>query len=86
MQESRIGDFWNFVGSRDLSDSWTSFTQFTLSSEKPPDGKMWSRERLTKRQVTSRPDHSWPELWIKLGRNAKLKERHKWAIGKPKAR
>ena len=30
--------------------------------------------RFTRKQLTSRPDHLWPELWIKLGRNAKLKE------------
>ena len=42
MQESRIDDCWNIDGSRDLSDSWTGFTQFTLLSEKPPDGYMWS--------------------------------------------
>ena len=74
MQERRIDDYWNIDGSRDLSDSWTGFTQFTLLEEKPPDGYLWSGWRLTKRQVTSRPDHLWPELWIKLGRNAKLKE------------
>ena len=49
-QESRIDDYWNIDGSRDLSDSWTGFTQFTLLNEKPPEGKMWSGERLTKRQ------------------------------------
>ena len=70
--------------SRDLSDSWTSFTQVTLLEEKPPDGFMWSEGRLTRRQVTSKPDHSWPVLWIKLGRNAKLKERHKWSDEKSK--
>ena len=32
-QEQRIGDCWNIDGSRDLSDSWTGFTQFTLLSE-----------------------------------------------------
>ena len=84
MQESRIDDSWNFDGSRDLSVSWTGFTQFTLFDEKPPDGCRWSGERLTKRQVTSRPDHLWPELWIKLGRSAKLKERQKWSNEKPK--
>ena len=84
MQESRIDDYWNIDGSRDLSDSWTSFTQFTVLDEKLPDGNMWSGERLTKRQATSRPDHLWPELWIKLERNAKLKERQKWAIEKTK--
>ena len=45
---------------------------------------MWSGERLTRRLLTSRPDYLWPELWIKLGGNAKLKERHKWSNEKPK--
>ena len=39
--------------------------------------------RLTKRQVTSRPDYLWPELWTKLERNAKLKEKQKWSNDKP---
>ena len=39
--------------------------------------------RLTKRQATSRPDHLWPELWEKMGKNAKLKERQKWSHEKP---
>ena len=30
MQESRIDDYWNIDGSRDLSDSWTGFTHFSL--------------------------------------------------------
>ena len=54
--------------------------------EKPPEGYKWSGERLTKRQATSRPDHLWPELWTKLGRNAQQREKHKWAIEKPKTR
>ena len=37
MQESRTDDYRNIDGSRDLSDSWTGFTQFTLLDEKPPD-------------------------------------------------
>ena len=53
MQERHIDDYWNIDGSRDLSDSWTGFTQFTLLSEKPPDGYMWSGWR----------DHLWLELW-----------------------
>ena len=51
--------------------------------EKPPNGYMWSGERLTRKQLTSRPDHLWPELWTKLGRNVKLKERQKWSHEKP---
>ena len=41
-QERRIDDYWNIDGSRDMSDSWTGFTQFTLLSEKPPEGYFWS--------------------------------------------
>ena len=65
-QEKRIDDYWNIDGSRDLSDPWTGFTQFTLLEEKPPNGYMWSGERLTRKQLTSRPDHLWPDLWIKI--------------------
>ena len=75
MQESRIDAHRNIDGPRDLSDSWTGFTQFTLLEEKRPEGFLWSRRRLTRKQSTSRPDHLWPELWIKSGRNAKLKKR-----------
>ena len=84
--EKRIDDYWNIDGSVDLSDSWTGFTQCTLLDEKLPDGYMWSGRRLTKRQVTSRPDYLWPELWTNLGRNAKLKKKQKWLIEKTKAR
>ena len=83
MQQRRIDDYWNIDGSRELSDSWTGFTQFTLLEEKPPDVFLWSGERLTRKQLTSRPDRLWPELWIKMGRNAKLKERQKWSHEKP---
>ena len=68
-QEKRIDDYWNIDGSRDLSDPWTGFTQFTLLEEKAPDGKMWSGERLTRKQLTSRPE----------GKHAKLKEKQKWS-------
>ena len=82
-QERRIDDYWNIDGSRDFSDSWTGFTQFTLLEEKPPDGFLWSGGRLTRKHVTSRPDYLWPELWEKMGKNAKLKERQKWSHEKP---
>ena len=77
--EKRIDDYWNIDGSRDLSDPWTSFTQFTLLDEKPPDGYTWSGWRLARKQLTSRPDHLWPELWKSMGKNAKLKEKQKWS-------
>ena len=61
-QERHIDDYWKIDGSPDLSDPWTGFTQFTLLEEKPLEGYMWSGERLTRKQLTSRPDHLWPEL------------------------
>ena len=76
--EKRIDDYWNIDGSRDLSDPLTGFTQFTQLDETAPDGYTWSGERLTRKQLTSRPDHLWPE------RNAKLKEKQKWSNEKPK--
>ena len=79
MQERRIDDYWNVDGSRDLSDSWTGFTEFTLFEEKPPNGFLWSGWRLTRKQLTSRPDHLWPELWKSMGKNAKLKEKQEWS-------
>ena len=78
-QEKRIDDYWNIDGSRDLSDPWTGFTHFTLLDEKAPDGHMWSGGRLTRKQLTSRPDHLWPELWKSMGKHAKLKEKQKWS-------
>ena len=78
-QEKRIDDYWNIDGSRDLSDPWRGFTQFTLLDEKAPDGYTWSGVRLTRKPLTSRPDHLWPELWKSMGKNAKLKEKQKWS-------
>ena len=40
---------------------------------------MWSGERLTRKQQTSRPDLLWPEIWKTMGKNAKLKEKQKWS-------
>ena len=48
-QEKRIDDYWNIDGSRDLSDPWTGFTQFTLLDEKAHDGYMWSGEELNEK-------------------------------------
>ena len=46
MLEHRMDDYWNIGGNRDLSDSWTGFTRFTILDEKPPDGYTWSREAV----------------------------------------
>ena len=50
-----------------------------LHWKKLPEGFMWSGRRLTRRQLTSRPDHLWPELWKTMGKKANLKEKQKWS-------
>ena len=86
-QESRIDDFWNIDGSRDLSDPWTGFTQYTLLEEKAPDGYMWSGERLTKRLSVIQ---AWSFVARTLGRiNGKetpsWRRRQKWSDEKLKS-
>ena len=79
MSSKSIDDYWNIDGSRNLSDPCPVITQFTLLEEKPPDGYMWSLRRSTRKQLTSRTHHLWPEIWKTLGRNDKLKEKQKWS-------
>ena len=79
MQERRIDGNWNIDGSRDLSDPWIvslSLLYWKKNLQK-------DMRRLTRKQLPSRPDHLWPELWEKMGKNAKLKERQKWSHEKP---
>ena len=83
-QESRIDDYWNIDADRKLSESWTTFTQFTKVNEKPPDGYTWSWERLTKIQATTRPDHLETENWSGMSEVAQRMEKQQWAIEKPK--
>ena len=49
LQESRIDDYWNIDGDRNISEPGIGFTQCTILNEKPPDGKTWSGRRLTKK-------------------------------------
>ena len=74
-QEKRIDDNWNVDGDRNLSDSCTGFTRFTLLNETPPEQYMWSGGRLTKIQTTSRPDHKWPDAWTRIGKAAQKREK-----------
>ena len=50
-QEQRIDDYWNIDGSRDWSDPWTGFIQFTLLEEKPPNGYTWSRGEINEKSA-----------------------------------
>ena len=84
MSEKQIEYYWNVDGDRELSDTWTSFTRFTLLNEKPPDGYTWSGGTLTRKRTTSKPDTLWPEIWNDMFDASKRKEKRKWTIEKPK--
>ena len=75
MQEKRVDDCWNVGSNRSLSDSWKGFTKLTLAKGKHPRGHMWPGRRLTKVQTSSRPDHVCPEVWTKIGKAAKNREK-----------
>ena len=64
---------WSADGSRDLSDPWTGFTQFTLLEEKPPDGYMWSGGEINEETAYIQPRSSWPELWTSMGKECQAK-------------
>ena len=51
-QEKRIDDYWIIDGSRDLSDPWTGFTQFTLLEEKPPEINEKTADIQTRSSIT----------------------------------
>ena len=68
-QERRIDDYWNIDGSRDLSGSWTGFTQFTLLDEEHPDGFLWFGWEIDKTavniQARSFTARALGEIWKK---------------------
>ena len=81
-QEKRIDDDWNIDGSRDLSDPWTDFTQLLNWKKNLLTDICGPGRRLTRKQLTSRPGHLWPEFWKTMGKHAKLKEKQKWSFEK----
>ena len=83
-QEKRIDDCWNIDGSRDLSDSWTGFTQFTLLPEKPSDGYMWSGGETDKKAADIQARLFMARTLDEIGKKCQVEEKHKWAIEKPK--
>ena len=84
MLEKKLDDYWNVDGDRELSETWTGFTRFTILEENTLDGFSWSGVRMTRKQTTSRPDTLWPEIWKDMSEASERKEMQKWAIEKPK--
>ena len=82
--DSRVDDYSNVNGDRNSSELWTGFMQFTILSEKHPDGFTWPGGRLTKIQATPRPDHSMSRNFVRMSRAAERREKQQWTIEKPK--
>ena len=72
------------IANRNLSESWTGFTQFTISNEKLPDGKMWSGSGLQKFRQQQGLIFLWPEIWSGMSNAAQRKEKQQWSMDKPK--
>ena len=75
---------WNIDASSDLSDSWTGFHSVHSFGTETSRRIFVVWERLTRKQVTSRTDYLWPELWTKLGRDSQRKAKRKWSHDNPK--
>ena len=43
---------------------------------------IWSGRRLTRKQLTSRPDHLWPGLWKSMGKACQAEGKAKVVRGK----
>ena len=72
--DSRIDEYWNVDGERELSWPWCGFTQSTILNEKPPNGYTWFGQRLTKVQATSRPDYIWLEVLSNMSKRSHKKK------------
>ena len=73
-----IDDFWNMDGEKSLSELEIGVTRFALLNENPPEGHAWVKCRLTKKQVTSRVGHNWPEEWSRMSNTSRQQAISKW--------
>ena len=81
--EATNDDYWNSDGDKSLSQPCIGVTRFALLNKNPPEGHMWVQGRLTKKQVTARPGHMWPEEWSNMSKRSQRKAINKWAEEKP---
>ena len=52
--------------------------------KRPPQGSAWVDCRLTKTQVTSRPETIWPGVWSSVPKCDQQKAKQQWDSDKPK--
>ena len=80
-QEKRSEDYWDVDENRHPSDPWTGVTRFTLLKTLLK-GYKQSRERLTKIQTTSHPDHIWPDALTRIEKATQRRKKQEWVIEK----
>ena len=68
LQEATSDDYWNMDGDKPQSESWNGVTRFPLLKKNPPAGYVWVQGRLTKKQVPTRPGHTWPNEWSDMSK------------------
>ena len=66
------------------TEAFFRFVKRFHGKEKPPNGYVWSRRRLTQVQTTTRSDHVWPEVWPTNCKAAQNREKQEWENEKPK--
>ena len=81
---TRINDLWNIDGHKINSENWIGFTRFRILNKRPHQGHPWVDGRLTKTQVTSRPEMIWPDVWSSMSKCAQKKAMHHWDMDKSK--
>ena len=82
-QERRIDDYCNIDGSRDLSDSWTGFTQFTLLEKKPSRRIYVVRVETDEKTADIQARSSMARILGENGKECQTEGVAKWSHEKP---
>ena len=82
-EESSVDDLWNVVGNTVLSEKRIGFTSFRILNKRPPHGYSWDDGRLTKAQVTSRPERFVQMCGHPCPTCAQKKAKQQWDVQKP---
>ena len=79
-----IDDLGNSDGKRTLSESWSAAPRFRILNKGPPQGDSRVDGRLTKTQVTSRPEMIRPEVLSSMSKCAQQKQSSNEMLKNPK--
>ena len=72
LQEKSIDDYWKVDGDLLFSDPWIGVARFMTL------GPMWVGNRTTRKQISSRPEHIWPEYRSSMSNRGQLQTKEDW--------